>query len=128
MDRPPRARVLARGGCGITGLLILLSSSCIVIARGQGLTWPANQMFPTFSKPAAVLDCIDISFSSDPEIALFASLEGIVNRTRPQIVCVNRRDGEGEFTWVNLHNLNCDVTNGYNCILKYRSYLTGLVV
>jgi hypothetical protein len=85
-------------------------------------------MLPTFSKLAAVLDCIEVSTNTGPEVNLFASLEGIVNRTQPQIVCVSSGDGEGEFTWVKLHNLNYNVTNGYNCILKYRSYVTGLVV
>jgi alpha-tubulin suppressor-like RCC1 family protein len=97
-------------------------------ALGQGLTWPTNQMLPAFSAPAAVLDCIDVSSASNPEIDLFASLEGIVNRTQPQIACVSSVDGEGEFTWLQLHNLAYNVTNGYNCILKYKSYVTGLVV
>jgi hypothetical protein len=108
--------------------LVLIFALSMTLARGQGLTWPTNQMMPTFSKPAAVLDCIDVSADTGPEIDLFASLEGIVNRTQPQIVCVSSGDGEGEFTWVNLHNLNYNVTNGFNCILKYRSYVTGLVV
>ncbi|HEV2330041.1 MAG TPA: GxGYxYP domain-containing protein [Verrucomicrobiae bacterium] len=85
-------------------------------------------MLPAFSKPAAVLDAIDISSSTGPEVDLFASLEGIVNRTQPQIVCVTSGDGEGKFTWLNLHNLNYNAANGYDCILKYRSYVTGLVV
>ncbi|HEY1789857.1 MAG TPA: LamG-like jellyroll fold domain-containing protein, partial [Verrucomicrobiae bacterium] len=83
---------------------------------------------PTFSTPAPVLDCIDVSSASNPEVDLFASLEGIVNRTQPQIACVDSVDGEGEFTWLNLHNLPYNVTNGYNCILKYKNYITGLVV
>lgn len=105
-----------------------LFALCASLARGQGLTWPTNHLLPAFSKPAAVLDAIDISSNSDPEIDLFASLEGIVNRAQPQIVCVSRGDGEGEYTWVNLHHLNYHPANGYNCILKYRSYVTGLVV
>ena len=98
------------------------------LSRAQGLIWPANQLMPTFSTPAPVLDCIDVSSASNPEIDLFASLEGIVNRTQPQIACVSSVDGEGEFTWLNLHNLPYNVTNGYNCLLKYKSYVTGLVV
>src|SRR5580692_4100392 len=113
---------------GLTVALTLVFTFCITLSRGEGLTWPTNQLLPTFSKPAAVLDCIDVSSSTRPEINLFASLEGIVNRTQPQIVCVSRRDGEGAFTWVKLHNLDYKVTNGYDCILKYRSYVTGLVV
>src|SRR5215469_11305979 len=108
--------------------LILLFALCTQFVRGEGLTWPANQMLPTFSKPASVLDCIDVSSCTGAEVDLFASIEGIVNRAQPQIICVSRGDGEGAFTWVDLHNLNYNVTNGYNCILKYRSSLTGLVV
>ena len=131
-----RSKVVSRSAChrtpghkrGFAIILTVLFASCTGLARGEGLTWPDNQMLPIFSKPAAVLDCIDISTSTGPEIDLFASLEGIVNRSQPQIVCVDRRDGEGAFTWVKLHNLNYNLANGYNCILKYRSYLTGLVV
>jgi alpha-tubulin suppressor-like RCC1 family protein len=97
-------------------------------AHATGLNWPPNQLFPTFSTPAPVLDCIDVSSASNPEIDLFASLEGIVNRTQPQVACASSVDGEGEFTWLNLHNLAYNVTNGFNCILKYRSYVSGLVV
>jgi len=108
--------------------LILLCALSLSPAHGEGILWAADRLLPAFSKPAAVLDCIDVSSSTRREINLFASLEGIVNRTQPRIVCVSRRDGEGKFTWVKLHNLNYNVTNGYDCILKYRSYLTGLVV
>jgi alpha-tubulin suppressor-like RCC1 family protein len=74
------------------------------------------------------LDCIDVSSASSAEIDLFASLEGIVNRTQPQVACVSSGDGEGEFTWLKLHNLPYNLTNGYNAILKYRTNFTGLVV
>ena len=111
-----------------TGTLVLLLMSCPGITWAQGLMWPTNQLLPTFSKPAPVLDCIDTSSSSNPEIDLFASLQGIVNRTQPQIITVTSGDGEGKFTWVTIHNLNYNLTNGYNCILKYKSYVTGLVV
>jgi alpha-tubulin suppressor-like RCC1 family protein len=107
---------------------ILTLMFCPSLLQAQGLIWPTNQLLPTFSTPAPVLDCIDISAASNPEIDLFASLEGIVNRTQPQIACVSSVDGEGEFTWLDLHNLPYNVTNGYNCILKYKSYVTGLVV
>ena len=129
----PRMRALSRTvrlpiASRLALILILIFALSVSLAQGQGLIWPTNQMLPTFSKPAAVLDAIDVSSSTGPEIDLFASLEGIVNRAQPQIICLSSGDGEGEFTWVSLHNLNYNVTNGYNCILKYRSYVTGLVV
>jgi len=109
-------------------LLLLVAWSGLVAVHATGLTWPPNQLLPTFSAPAPVLDCIDVSSLSGPQIDLFASLEGIVNRTQPQLACVSSGDGEGEFTWLNLHNLTYSLTNGFGCILKYQSYVTGLVV
>lgn len=100
------------------------------VVQGVGLNWPTSQLLPTFSKPVPVLDCIDTSSSSLAECYLFESLEGVVNQTMPQVVIANNSDngGEGEFTWLNLHNLPYNITNGYNLILKYRTNLTGLVV
>lgn len=106
--------------------MALLSS--LNLAQASGLVWPANQLLPSFSAPAPTLDCIDVSSASSAEINLFSSLEGIVNRTQPQIVCVTTANGEGEFTWVNLHNLPYTVVNGYNAILQFRTNVTGLVV
>ncbi|HZI31988.1 MAG TPA: GxGYxYP domain-containing protein, partial [Candidatus Binatia bacterium] len=98
------------------------------VAPAEVINWPDNQLLPAFSKPASKLDCIDVSSASSAEMDLFASLEGIVNRTQPRIACVSSVDGEGKFTWLDLHNLSYAVTNGYGVILKYRSDLTGLVV
>jgi hypothetical protein len=99
-----------------------------ILVAGAGLNWPAAQLLPTFSVPAPVLDCIDVSSASGAEIDLFASLEGIVNRTRPQIACVNRRDAEGKFTWLNFHHLSYSMVDGYTALLKYRTNVAGLVV
>src|ERR1700690_2001750 len=103
-------------------ILILVAAVllCPRLVQATGLNWPASHLLPTFSVPASTLDCIDISSASSAEIDLFASLEGIVNRTQPQIACVTSMDGEGKFTWLNLHNLSYNLTNGYGAILKYR--------
>jgi len=103
-------------------------NSCPIPVRGAGLSWPAGQLLPTFSTPAPLLDCIDVSSNNGAEIDLFASLEGIVNRTRPQIACVHIQEKEGKFTWLNLHKLPYSLINGYDAILKYRTNVTGLVV
>ncbi len=133
---PPLARVtvkpimnrrLAVGLIRQTIFLALLGTS-LGSAFGAGLNWPTNQLLPTFSAPAPVLDVIDVSSASAAEIDLFASLEGLVNRTQPQIACVSSGDGEGRLTWLNLHNLTYTLTNGYGVVQKYRSYYNGLVV
>lgn len=112
-------------GTAVSALLFIFWAN---LAAARGVSWPDNHLLPAFARPAAVLDCIDVSSSSGPEIDLFASLEGIVNRTKPRIICVSSSDHEGKFTWLRLHKLNYDVTNGYECILKYRKRVTGLVV
>jgi hypothetical protein len=105
--------------------LVFISSGS---AWSNGLNWPTNHFLPTFSMPAAIIDCIDISSASGVQVDLFASLEGIVNRTQPRIACVYSSAEEGEFTWLNLHNLPYSLINGYSAILKYETNLTGLVV
>jgi hypothetical protein len=93
-----------------------------------GMSWPTNQLLPNFPTPAATVNYIDISSASVGEQALFASLQGIVNRTQPRLALVVSSEQEGEFTWLNLHNLSSISINGYSAILQYRTNLTGLVV
>ena len=102
--------------------------SAPILAQRTGLNWPDHQLLPSFSAPAPVLDCIDLGSASGAEVDLFVSLEGIVNRTRPQIACANRREEEGKFTWLKLHKLSYGMVDGYKAILKYRTNVAGLVV
>ncbi|MBU6410287.1 MAG: hypothetical protein KGR98_07860, partial [Verrucomicrobia bacterium] len=69
-----------------------------------------------------------MSSASSAEVDLFASLEGIVNREQPRLACVSSGFEEGKFTWLNLHQLPCNLINGYSAILKYRTNVVGLVV
>jgi hypothetical protein len=129
-----RAVFLNRGGAAgkpvrLVGLILL--AGAVLWPKtgcGQELDWPDNRLLPTFSTPAPVIDCIDVSSASGAEIDLFASLEGIVNRSQPRINCASTADREGKFTWLNLHHLPHHLINGYTAILKYRTNVTGLVV
>jgi hypothetical protein len=109
-------------------LLVCLAWLVFGRAQGAGLNWPTNQFLPTFAPPAAVLDCLDLSSASSAEQDLFASLEGIVNRTQPRVVCVSSSFAEGEFTWLAEHHLPYLTTNRYLALLKYETNVTGLVV
>jgi len=108
----------------LSWLLLWITIQC---ARGSGLNWPTNQLLPAFSAPAPVVYCIDVSSASGAQQDLFASLEGIVNRTQPRIACVSGSE-EGKFTWLTLHNLPYLVTNGYSVLLAFKTNFTGLVV
>jgi hypothetical protein len=111
------------------GLIIFcLLAWHVSTVRAAVLTWPTNHYLPTFPKPASVIQYIDVTSATTGEQALFQSLEGIVNRTQPRIACLNSTTSEGEFTWMNLHNLSFTSANGYNLILEYESSFNGLVV
>ncbi len=129
-DNSTNYYVVAKNSYGsVTSAVVSLTvnTSPTPIPSTTGLIWPTSQYLPTFSPPATRIDCIDMDISSFAEQSLFASLEGIVNRTQPQIACVSVL-GEGEFTWMNIHNLSYDTIDGYSAILKYETNVTGLVV
>lgn len=107
------------------GLLLLLSTSRPVAAA---LDWPADHLLPTFPAPAATIDCIELKSARGPEVDLFASLEGIVNRAQPRIACVNPGEDEGEFTWLKIHRLPFRVVDGFDAVEKYKNEVNGLVV
>jgi hypothetical protein len=109
-------------------LIFCLVWTSVHFAHATGLTWPTNQFLPTFSAPAPVLDCIDLSSASSAEQDLFVSLEGIVNRTQPRIACVSSSVDEGKLTWLNSDHLSYLITNGYQVLQKYQTNVTGLVV
>ena len=109
-------------------LLLVLIWTSINLASATGLNWPTNQFLPIFSAPAPVLDCIDISSASGAEQDLFVSLEGIVNRTQPRIICVSSSFDEGKLTWLANDHLPYLITNGYAALQKYQTNVTGLVV
>jgi hypothetical protein len=85
-------------------------------------------LLPGFSAPAPVLDCVDLSRASNAEVDLITSLEGLVNRTRPQLASVAGKKAEGKFTWLKLHKLDYRRMSVYKAVLKYRTNATGLVV
>ena len=64
------------------------------------------------------------------ELLLFASLKGIVNRTRPRIFSYEGDAfAEGPYTWLQSLGLNWnEVTDRWSLITKYRSEINGLIV
>ena len=59
---------------------------------------------------------------------MFASLEGIVNRTQPRIACVSRRSGGDQLAWLKIHELAYHFVDGFSAVAKYKNEITGLVV
>jgi hypothetical protein len=107
-------------------------------AAEAGISWPENQILPSFSAPAETLDVMDVVVDSETsskekedEMLLFTTLKGIVNRTQPRIYSYDdtvRRE-EGKYNWMDALGLgHFDVTNNWTLLTKYRSEVSGIVI
>ena len=106
---------------------------CLSSRVAAQLSWPEGQVLPSFAAPAQVQDLILLrkdAVENEDELYLFASLKGIVNRTRPRIFSYEGNDnGEGRYTW--LQSLGLDyVEHGdpWDLLDKYRGEVAGIVV
>ncbi len=105
------------------------TSSVYDFNYGGGITWSSSDALPTFSTPADTLDVIDISNMSDAMKHTMISLQGIVNRTKPQIL-ISNGDGTRD-SWFDELLPDCKLnttTSYFDMINKYRSYIKGIVV
>lgn len=107
--------------------LVVQNENPPMAATGQ-FTWPTNQFLPTFPTHADLIDVIDCSGIGGPLSDLFASLQGIVNRSQPRIACISSSAEEGKFTWLTNHVQNYRMNSGYNLISQYSHLFSGLVV
>ena len=102
---------------------MLMASATVATAE---VTWPPDQLLPSFSTPAATQDLITLS--RDDEGVLFASLKGVVNATSPRISSYEGGD-EGKYTWLQSLGLAwTEPADKWTLITKYRSEIAGLVV
>lgn len=101
--------------------------ACVSASAGE-LDWPVERLLPAFPTPAASIDCIDITHASGAEVDLFASLEGVVNRTQPRIACATSEENDDQVAWLKIHQLPYQLVDGYSTVAKYKDEITGLVV
>lgn len=90
--------------------------------------WPSNQFLPTFPPLAERIEVIDCTGIGGALSDLFASMQGIVNRSQPRIACVSSGAEEGKLTWLQNHNVNYRFNSGYNLLGQYVDLFSGLVV
>lgn len=106
---------------------LTVNSNLVAPPNESGITWSSSHYLPGFAAPADRIDCVDMDLLPADEQAMISSLEGIVNRTRPSIASVSAAS-EGEFTWLQIHNLDYGTISATNALLKYATNITGLVV
>ncbi len=85
-----------------------------------GITWPEGQLLPSFAPVAEKLDSLNAN-------GLTVSLQGIVNRTKPRIICL-ASPSEGVNTWPEALGVPYERISQDDAILKYISEIKGIVV
>src|SRR5262245_14849869 len=111
----PRQMRILHKTCCIAAWLVLSA----LPAAAESI-WPEDRLLPAFPAPASTIDCIDLKNAPEGEADLFASLEGIINRTRPRLACAGPRDAEGCVEWLKIHQLNYQMIDGFQALKKYQ--------
>jgi hypothetical protein len=117
----------------IATVVYCLLLQLLVVPSMAQIKWPAGQLLPSFPATAPVLDLIQLRQNS-PETAaemyLFASLKGLVNRTKPRIFSYEgNAAGEGPYTWLQSLDLKwSEPADKWDLITKYRKEVSGLIV
>ncbi|HEY3506188.1 MAG TPA: GxGYxYP domain-containing protein [Actinocatenispora sp.] len=125
--RPTRRQLLiGAAGAAVLGATALARPAGAAPDRA-GISWPAGQVLPHFAEPQ-MLDLVDLTDASDADQLLVASLQGLVNRTRPRIATLRPAD-EGGLTWFRTAGLRYrTASDGWELLRKYRSVVRGVVV
>lgn len=96
----------------------------------QQMVWPENKIVPQFAEPAPLIDLLDVQeLQLQPsEKLFFTALQGLVNKTRPRIMLVDK-GGEGKNFWLEHCNLKVrKVTAPWELLQKYRETVSGIVL
>lgn len=126
-------------------LVFMMFISCLLASAGdknkhltwipyttvtKGMSWPEGQALPQFASIADTLDCLDmIKTSMSPsEKAMFASLQGLVNKTKPRVLLFDV-EKEGKYKWPNNLHLNTkDYPDKWSLLKKYMGEISGVIL
>ncbi|GAA5481452.1 discoidin domain-containing protein [Haloferula sargassicola] len=98
------------------------------------LAWPEGRPLPAFPAPAEKLDALVVQDLLPDEQITFSALQGQVNRTKPRLILLDERAGEGRDTWLNTPGSGVDQftlhpsDSRYDIIAKYGKELSGVVI
>ncbi|RYD19487.1 MAG: protein containing Coagulation factor 5/8 type, partial [Verrucomicrobiaceae bacterium] len=96
------------------------------------ISWPKGQALPIFATPAKEMDAIAVQDLSKDELITFSALQGLVNRTRPEIFLLERRSEEGEMTWPETAGFGkfneIGLMNKFDLVKKHEKAVTGVVL
>lgn len=93
----------------------------------SSIRWPKDQELPRFAQ-AKKLDVADVYDAPGDVRLLFATMQGVVNRTLPRIYLLESQE-EGRLTWLETLKTPYTVHQDYWTILKkYKHELNGLII
>jgi hypothetical protein len=96
----------------------------------EGMIWPEGRILPQFAIPANSIDLLDLGeLQLQPsERLLFTVLQGLINKTRPRIMLIDRT-GEGKDFWIRNCNLKVNkITSPWILLNKYKNEISGLIL
>lgn len=126
-------------------LLILMFTSCLsagannknkhlawtpYVKLTKGISWPEGQALPQFATLSDTLDGLDMIKSglSSSEKAMFASLQGLVNKTKPRIILFDV-EREEKYKWPdNLRLRIKDWPDKWSLLKKYQGEISGVIL
>src|SRR5665647_134342 len=96
----------------------------------KGNSWPEGQALPQFASPADTLDGLDMLKNglSPSEKAMFASLQGLVNKTKPRIILFDVEREEKNKWPDNLHLHIKGWTDKWSLLKKYQGEISGIIL
>jgi hypothetical protein len=96
----------------------------------KGMRWPDGRVLPEFAAPAGLIDQLDMSDMNlkPSERLLITCLQGLVNKTKPRIMLVNKA-GEGKNFWTEKCGLKVTkVASPWELLNKYKNEISGIVL
>ncbi|MEQ7010794.1 GxGYxYP domain-containing protein [Actinopolymorpha sp. B17G11] len=98
-------------------------------AGSEGISWPAGQELPTFAGPER-LDALFMAGDTPTDVQLLVTtLQGLVNRKRPEIYIIKGEAGEGRKTWLDDSKVPYrEFTDPWKVIRKHLDRAKGVVI
>lgn len=96
----------------------------------KGMSWPEGQALPQFARTADTLDGLDMvrSSLSPSEKAMFAALQGLVNKIKPRVILFDV-EREEKYTWPDKLHLHInDWPDKWGLLKKYQGEISGVIL
>lgn len=111
---------------GIPAVAVIGSTSA---GAAGGISWPTDQELPSFAA-AERLDALFMSGSTPVDVQLLVTtLQGLVNRQRPEIYIIRDEPSEGSRTWLNDSGVQYrSFTDPWKVINRHLDRAKGIVI